>query len=180
MREVIEPTVAGMAADGAPYVGFLYAGLMIMADGSPKVIEFNCRFGDPEAQPVMMRLRSDLVELCQQALTGQLAGVELAWDDRVALGVVMAAGGYPASYAKGSAISGLSTLSAPGVKAFHAGTALVDGTVVTNGGRVLCVVGLGDSVGAAQTQAYAGVAQIDWRDCYYRRDIGYRAVARES
>lgn len=180
MREVIEPTVAGMAADGAPYVGFLYAGLMIMADGCPKVIEFNCRFGDPEAQPVMMRLRSDLVELCQQALAGQLSGVELDWDERVALGVVMAAGGYPESYEKGSEITGLSSLSTSAVKAFHAGTALVDGAVVTNGGRVLCVVGLGDSVRAAQAEAYAGVAQINWHNCYYRRDIGYRAVARES
>ncbi len=180
MREVIEPTVAGMSADGAPFVGFLYAGLMIMADGSPKVIEFNCRFGDPEAQPVMMRLRSDLVELCQQALAGSLAEVELLWDDRVALGVVMAAGGYPLGYDKGDVISGLAGMTDPDIKAFHAGTTVVDGEVVTNGGRVLCVVGLGDTVAAAQAKAYAGVSQIDWRDCYYRGDIGYRAVDRQN
>jgi phosphoribosylamine--glycine ligase len=180
MREIIQPTVAGMSADGAPFVGFLYAGLMIMADGTAKVIEFNCRFGDPEAQPVMMRLRSDLVELCQQALAGGLAEAELLWDDRVALGVVMAAGGYPLGYDKGDVISGLAEMTDPDVKTFHAGTTLVDGEVVTNGGRVLCVVGLGDTVAAAQEKAYAGVAQIDWRDCYYRGDIGYRAISRRS
>ena len=180
MREVIQPTVAGMSADGAPFVGFLYAGLMIMADGTAKVIEFNCRFGDPEAQPVMMRLRSDLVELCQQALAGGLAEAELLWDDRVALGVVMAAGGYPLGYDKGDVISGLAEMTDQDVKTFHAGTTVVDGEVVTNGGRVLCVVGLGDTVAAAQAKAYAGVAQIDWRDCYYRRDIGYRAISRQS
>ena len=180
MREVIQPTMAGMSADGAPFVGFLYAGLMIMADGTAKVIEFNCRFGDPEAQPVMMRLRSDLVELCQQALAGGLAEAELLWDDRVALGVVMAAGGYPLGYDKGAVISGLAEMTDQDVKTFHAGTTLVDGEVVTNGGRVLCVVGLGDTVAAAQDKAYAGVAQIDWRDCYYRRDIGYRAISRRS
>jgi len=180
MREVIQPTVAGMSADGAPFVGFLYAGLMIMADGTAKVIEFNCRFGDPEAQPVMMRLRSDLVELCQQALAGGLAEAELLWDDRVALGVVMAAGGYPLGYDKGDVISGLAEMTDQDVKTFHAGTTIVDGEVVTNGGRVLCVVGLGDTVAAAQAKAYASVAQIDWRDCYYRRDIGYRAISRRS
>ena len=180
MREVIQPTMAGMSADGAPFVGFLYAGLMIMADGTAKVIEFNCRFGDPEAQPVMMRLRSDLVELCQQALAGGLAEAELLWDDRVALGVVMAAGGYPLGYDKGAVISGLAEMTDQDVKTFHAGTTLVDGEVVTNGGRVLCVVGLGDTVAAAQDKAYAGVAQIDWRDCYYRGDIGYRAISRRS
>ena len=178
MRDVIEPTVAGMSADGAPFVGFLYAGLMIMADGSPKVIEFNCRFGDPEAQPVMMRLRSDLVELCQQALVGGLAGVELLWDERVALGVVMAAGGYPLGYDKGDVISGLAGITDPDIKAFHAGTTVVDGEIVTNGGRVMCVVGLGETVAAAQAKAYAGVTQIDWHNCYYRGDIGYRAIDR--
>ena len=179
MREVIEPTVAGMAAEGNPYTGFLYAGLMIMPDGTPKVIEFNCRFGDPEAQPVMMRLRSDLVLLCGQAIGGKLAGVELAWDPQVALGVVMAAGGYPGGYRKGDAIDGLD----PGQahpKVFHAGTSLRDGEVVTNGGRVLCVVALGLSVAEAQRRAYEGVAAITWEDCYYRTDIGYRAVAREE
>jgi len=178
MREVIEPTVAGMAADGYPYQGFLYAGLMITPDGAPKVIEFNCRFGDPEAQPVMMRLRSDLVLLCQQALAGTLRGVSLAWDPRVALGVVMAAGGYPGDYRTGDVIHGLDQGDHEDLKTFHAGTALMDGQVVTNGGRVLCVVGLGDDVAAAQRRAYQGVAGIRWQDHYYRRDIGHRAINR--
>jgi phosphoribosylamine---glycine ligase len=179
MKEVIEPTVAGMAADGAPYVGFLYAGLMILPDGTPKVIEFNCRFGDPEAQPVMMRLRSDLVEICRRALDGDLQGLELAWDERVALGVVMAAGGYPDGYRKGDLIEGLAGLDAGDLKVFHSGTALQDGRVVTSGGRVLCVVGMGAGVAAAQRRAYQGVERIRWRDRYYRRDIGHRALARE-
>jgi len=179
MREVIHPTLAGMAADGIPYCGFLYAGLMIMADGTPKVIEFNCRFGDPEAQPVMMRLRSDLVALCQRALAGELADVRLQWDERVALGVVMAAGGYPEAYASGEVISGLDAPVDDAVKVFHAGTRLDQtGAVVTSGGRVLCVVGLGDTVLEAQQKAYAGVVQIHWKDCYYRRDIGHRAINR--
>ena len=177
MREVVEPTLRGMAADGAPYVGFLYAGLMITPEGAPKVIEFNCRFGDPEAQPVMMRLRSDLVEVCQQALAGELQGLELRWDERVALGVVMAAGGYPEAYDKGDVIEGLGG-DTPQCKTFHAGTALADGNVVTAGGRVLCVVGLGADIAAAQTVAYRGVAQINWRDHFYRSDIGHRALAR--
>jgi len=176
MREVIEPTMAGMAADGHPYVGFLYAGLMITAAGEPKVIEFNCRFGDPEAQPVMMRLRSDLVDLCRRALAGDLAGAELDWDPRVALGVVMAAGGYPGSYRKGDVIEGLADVDADDLKVFHAGTRLADGAVVTNGGRVLCVVGMGDDAAAAQRRAYQGVERIRWRDHYYRRDIGHRAL----
>ncbi|MCB1683961.1 MAG: phosphoribosylamine--glycine ligase [Pseudomonadales bacterium] len=180
MREVIEPTIAGMREDGSPYVGFLYAGLMIAADGTPRVIEFNCRFGDPEAQPVMMRLRSDLVELCRLALSGNLAGVELEWDPRVALGVVMAAGGYPDHYEKGDPIDGLDDVSDPDIKAFHAGTVLQNGRVVTNGGRVLCVVGLGESVQEAQARAYAGVSRISWRNHYFRRDIGHRALAREK
>jgi len=179
MREVIEPTMAGMAADGVPYCGFLYAGLMIMPDGTPKVIEFNCRFGDPEAQPVMMRLKSDLVMLCQRALGGELSGVTLEWDDRTALGVVMAAGGYPEQYAKGEVITGLDTAAAAGVKVFHAGTRMDEqGQVLTNGGRVLCIVGLGETVALAQQQAYAGVKQIHWRDAYYRPDIGHRAIDR--
>lgn len=178
MREVIEPTIAGLRADGMPYVGFLYAGLMILPDGSPKVIEFNCRFGDPEAQPVMMRLRSDLVRLCQLALSGGLEGVRLDWDPRVSLGVVMAAGGYPERYEKGDVIEGLDRLEDPAVKAFHAGTTLLNGQVVTNGGRVLCVVGLGESVAAAQKKAYEGVRQIEWRDRYFRTDIGHRAIDR--
>jgi phosphoribosylamine--glycine ligase len=179
MRDVIEPTMQGMKQMGSPFRGFLYAGLMVMPDGTPKVIEFNTRFGDPEAQPVLMRLRSDLVDLCQRAVNGNLAGVELVWDPRVALGVVMAAGGYPLSYAKGDPISGLDDVDTDTVKAFHAGTALSGDQVVTNGGRVMCVVGLGERVTSAQTCAYAGVARITWRAEYHRDDIGYRAVARE-
>jgi phosphoribosylamine--glycine ligase len=179
MEEVIEPTIRGMAADGAPYVGFLYAGLMIMPDGCPKVIEYNCRFGDPEAQPVLMRLRSDLVELCSEALDGKLAGRSLEWDERVALGVVMAAGGYPGSYEKGDVIHGLDTVDTPEIKTFHAGTALQDSDVVTNGGRVLCVVGLGDTVASAQSKAYQGVSAIEWRGRYFRSDIGHRAINRD-
>jgi phosphoribosylamine--glycine ligase len=179
MREIIEPTVAGMAADGLPYTGFLYAGLMIMPDGSPKVIEFNCRFGDPEAQPVMMRLRSDLVGLCQQALAGDLAGVELEWDPRTALGVVLAAGGYPLDYQKGDVISGIDAINDSATKVFHAGTRLDDqGNVCTDGGRVLCVVGLGDDVLEAQRKAYSGVEKISWDRVYYRKDIGHRAINR--
>jgi len=180
MREVIEPTVAGMAADGHSYTGFLYAGLMIMPDGTPKVIEYNCRFGDPEAQPVMMRLRSDLVRLCQRALAGELAGLELDWDPRVSLGVVMAAGGYPDTYAKGDVIDGLDGVDAADLKVFHAGTRLEGRRVLTNGGRVLCVVGLGDDVAAAQARAYEGVHAIHWRNRYFRTDIGYRAIARKG
>jgi phosphoribosylamine--glycine ligase len=178
MCEVIEPTVAGMAADGHPYMGFLYAGLMIGADGAPRVIEYNCRFGDPEAQPMMMRLKSDLVALCQAALAGELAGLELVWDQRVALGVVMAAGGYPGRYRTGDVVEGLDVADADDLKVFHAGTRLADGQVVTNGGRVLCVVGLGDDVAAARHRAYEGVARIHWRDRYFRRDIGHRAIRR--
>jgi phosphoribosylamine--glycine ligase len=179
MEEVIEPTIKGMTSDGAPYVGFLYAGLMIMPDGQPKVIEFNCRFGDPEAQPVLMRLRSDLIDLCSDALDGRLAGRSLEWDERVALGVVIAAGGYPESYEKGDVIEGLDQADGPEVKTFHAGTRVSDGQVVTNGGRVLCVVGLGDNVASAQKKAYQGVAAIHWRDHYFRTDIGYRAISRQ-
>ena len=179
MAEVIEPTVAGMSADGYPYEGFLYAGLMISPDGVPKVIEFNCRFGDPEAQPVMMRLRSDLIRLCQSALAGALESVTLEWDPRVALGVVMAAGGYPGDYRKGDVISGLESGDGEGLKTFHAGTALLDDKVVTNGGRVLCVVGLGSDVAQAQQRAYQGVIGISWQDDYYRKDIGYRAINRQ-
>jgi phosphoribosylamine---glycine ligase len=178
MREVIEPTLAGMAADGHPYQGFLYAGLMIMPNGTPKVIEFNCRFGDPEAQPVMMRLRSDLVDLCRRAVGDGLDGAVLNWDQRVALGVVMAAGGYPGSYRSGDVIEGLDGIDAEDLKVFHAGTRLDGDRVVTAGGRVLCVVGLGSDVAAAQRRAYQGVERIHWADRYFRRDIGYRAIAR--
>ena len=183
MREVIEPTLKGMAADGHPYTGFLYAGLMISPDGTPKVIEFNARFGDPEAQPVMTRLRSDLAQLCLKAMAGELNGVELEFTDDVALGVVMAAGGYPLDYASGDAINGLSAdLSElhPDTKVFHAGTALKNDKIVTAGGRVLCVVALGATVLEAQKRAYARVDSMGWKDAYCRRDIGYRAVARES
>ena len=177
MQQVIEPTLAGMAADGIPYVGFLYAGLMISPTGQPKVIEFNCRFGDPEAQPVMMRLQSDLLAACQAALQGELANTELVFDERTALGVVMAAGGYPDQYEKGDVISGLGE-ELPDTKVFHAGTSLVGDEVVTNGGRVLCVVGLGDSVAGAQANAYERVDAIEWRDHYFRKDIGHRAINR--
>jgi phosphoribosylamine--glycine ligase len=179
MREVIEPTIRGMAADGTPYQGFLYAGLMITADGAPKVIEYNCRFGDPECQPVMMRLVSDLVPLCLAALAGRLDDAPLEWDPRAALGVVMAAGGYPGAYRRGDVITGLESIEADDVKVFHAGTRREGDRLVTDGGRVLTVVGLGADVAAAQRRAYAAVARIGWRDVYYRRDIGYRAVARE-
>ena len=210
MDEIINPTLRGMAAEGAPYVGFLYAGLMIAADGSPKVIEFNCRFGDPEAQPVMMRLKSDLAALCGAALDGELAHQTLAWDERAALGVVMASGGYPGEYQTGHPISGLAAAETPDTKVFHAGTALTedplgsasgpspgttggssggrdqqsasvdDRTVLTSGGRVLCVTGLGANVTEACAKAYRGARRISWQDARYRSDIGYRALAREA
>ncbi len=179
MDEVVRPTLAGMQSDGIPYLGFLYAGLMVMADGTPKVIEFNCRMGDPETQPILMRLKSDLAALCFAALDGTLGQRKAEWDERAALGVVMAAGGYPGSYAKGSVIDGLDEADSDTQKVFHAGTSDVDGNVVTNGGRVLCVVGLGDSVEAAATTAYAAVERIHWDGAYLRRDIGHRAIARE-
>jgi phosphoribosylamine--glycine ligase len=178
LSEVILPTVAGMAAEGHPYTGFLYAGLMIAPDGTPRVLEYNCRFGDPETQPILLRLRSDLAALCLAALDGHLDRVSVDWDPRPSLGVVMAAGGYPEHYAKGAPISGLPA-ETPTTKVFHAGTAERDGAVVTSGGRVLCACALGDTVAAAQAAAYALVDQIHWDDAYCRRDIGYRAVARE-
>jgi len=180
MHEVIEPTLKGMYIDGTPYLGFLYAGLMIMADGSPKVIEFNCRLGDPETQPILMRLKSDLVEICSATLEDTLDEAEAKWDERAALGVVMAAGGYPGSYAKGKRIAGLDEDFGDDQKVFHAGTALDGDDVVTSGGRVLCVVGLGDTVAAAANRAYDAVDKICWEDVYLRRDIGYRAIAREQ
>jgi phosphoribosylamine--glycine ligase len=179
MERVIMPTLRGMAAEGMPYTGFLYAGLMIDAAGNPRVVEFNCRFGDPEAQPVLTRLRTDLVELCERAVDQSLQGITLDFDPRVALGVVIASGGYPGSYRTGDIIRGLEEASASGVKVFHAGTRISDGRVVTNGGRVLCVVGMGDTVKAAQLQAYEGVFRIHFDNAHYRRDIGYRAIARE-
>jgi phosphoribosylamine--glycine ligase len=179
MAEVIRPTLRGLHEDGNPYVGFLYAGLMIAPDGTPNVIEFNCRFGDPEAQPVLMRLQGDLPELCVAALEGRLDRAEAGWDPRAALGVVMAAGGYPDAYARGEPIAGLEAAAHLPGKVFHAGTGLRDGSVVTSGGRVLCAVGLGESVAAAQAQAYALVREIHWNRVQYRRDIGWRAIARE-
>jgi phosphoribosylamine--glycine ligase len=180
MREVIAPTLHGLARDGNPYTGFLYAGLMIAPDGTPKVLEFNCRFGDPETQPVLMRLESDLVELCEAALAGDLQGIETRWDSRAALGVVMAAGGYPGAYRQGDAIDGLDAAARLPGKVFHAGTRAAGSRVLTAGGRVLCAVGLGDTVGAAQRQAYALVDAIHWDGMQCRRDIGYRALAREE
>ncbi len=180
MEQVIRPTVAGMAADGVPYTGFLYAGVMIDAQGVPKVLEYNCRFGDPETQPIMMRLQSDLVALIEAALEQRLDEVTAQWDERAALGVVLAAGGYPASYRRGDVISGLDAAAGLDGKVFHAGTAEDDeGNRVTQGGRVLCAVGLGETVTAAQAQAMQLVAAISWDDVYYRTDIGYRAIARE-
>jgi phosphoribosylamine---glycine ligase len=179
MREVIEPTLRGLANDGNPYLGFLYAGLMIAADGTPKVLEFNCRLGDPETQPILMRLQSDLIDLCEAALDGALERLEVRWDSRAALGVVMAAGGYPDAYRKGDPISGLDAAAVLPGKVFHAGTRAEGTQIVTAGGRVLCAVGLGDSVGAAQHQAYNLVHAIHWNLVQYRLDIGYRAMTRE-
>ena len=177
---VIHPTLAGLREDGINYTGFLYAGLMITPDGTPKVIEFNCRMGDPETQPIMARLNSDLVTLCEAALNGQLAESSADWDPRAALGVVMAAGGYPAGYEKGKKISGLLNSEVPDTVVFHAGTAMNNDDVVTSGGRVLCVVGLGNSVADARDIAYRRVDSIRWDNVYYRRDIGHRAIAREK
>lgn len=180
MDLVIEPTLAGMRADGHPYLGFLYAGLMIMPDGRPKVIEFNCRLGDPETQPILARLQSNLTDICLATLDGSLANQEAKWDPRAALGVVLAAGGYPMSYAKGLTISGLADAERENQKVFHAGTTLVGDEVVTSGGRVLCVVGLGETVAAAAACAYESADKIQWENVYSRRDIGHRAIAREN
>lgn len=180
MQEVIYPTVRGMAADGIRYTGFLYAGVMITADGTPKVLEFNCRFGDPETQPIMARLKSDFVDLLEAALDERLDQVSAEWDRRAAVGVVLAAGGYPDAYAKGAVIQGLAAAAQLEGKVFHAGTADQAGQVVTNGGRVLCAVGLGNTVTEAQVQAYQLVQTIHWDQVYYRTDIGHRAIAREQ
>jgi phosphoribosylamine--glycine ligase len=179
MQEVIEPTVRGMATEGHPFTGFLYAGLMIDEFGTPKVLEYNVRFGDPETQPIMLRLRSDLVELCQAALAGKLDTVRADWDPRTSLGVVLAAGGYPGSYRKGDVITGLPAETGT-TKVFHAGTVEVDGEIVTSGGRVLCACALGNSVREAQQATYQLVQQIQWEGMYYRTDIGHRAIAREQ
>jgi phosphoribosylamine--glycine ligase len=179
MDEVIWPTVKGMASEGNVYTGFLYAGLMIDQAGKPKVIEFNCRFGDPETQPIMVRLESSLVLLIEAALAQALDKVEARWDPRPTVGVVLAAGGYPGDYAKGIVIEGLADAAALDGKVFHAGTALKDGQVVTAGGRVLCATAIGASVADAQQQAYRLAEKIRWDGCFYRKDIGYRAIARE-
>jgi phosphoribosylamine--glycine ligase len=180
MQTVILPTVRGMAEQGMPFTGFLYAGLMISPDGETKVLEFNVRFGDPETQPIMMRLQSDLAELCLAAVNGELDQLDTQWDQRPALAVVMAAGGYPGSYTKGHSISGLDQANQDDTKVFHAGTAINDNQVVATGGRVLCVCALADSVKEAATAAYSGCDKIHWEETFYRRDIGYRAIAREQ
>ncbi|MGH8139202.1 MAG: phosphoribosylamine--glycine ligase [Steroidobacteraceae bacterium] len=179
MREVIEPTIRGLALDGMPYTGFLYAGIMIGPDGTPNVLEFNCRFGDPEAQPILMRLQSDLTVLCEAALDGRLNTVDAKWDPRAALGVVMAAAGYPEHARKGDVIEGLDRAAKPSGKVFHAGTRLQSGRVLTDGGRVLCAVGLGRRVSDARLEAYRLVESIRWPGVQFRRDVGYRAIARE-
>jgi len=180
MREVMLPTVRGLAADGIPYRGFLYAGLMIDGQGQPRVIEFNCRLGDPETQPSLFRLRSDLVDVCLSCFNGTLGVSPLEWDSRATVGVVMASRGYPDSSDKGKPISGLERVTREDVKVFHAGTRLDGGRVVTDGGRVLCVVGTGESVRAARDAAYSGVREIAWDGAFYRNDIGHRAIEREE
>jgi phosphoribosylamine--glycine ligase len=178
LREVIQPTLDGLKQDGIDFTGFLYAGLMIDSSGAARVLEFNCRLGDPETQPLMMRLKSDLVDLVEAALDRRLDRIKAEWDSRPALGVVMAAAGYPGSYRKHDAIDGLERAAGKDLKVFHAGTAVQSAKVVTTGGRVLCVCALGDSVAAAQRRAYEGVAKIRWEGVQYRKDIGYRAIGR--
>ena len=180
MEQIIYPTVNGMEQEGNVYVGFLYAGLMIDKQGNPKVIEFNCRFGDPETQPIMMRMQSDLVELCLAAVEGKLNTIKSKWDPRPALGVVLAAGGYPGDYNTKDVILGLPAEIDQDCKVFHAGTSLENGQVYTNGGRVLCVTALGNTVSEAQQYAYEQLKNIYWHGCYYRHDIGYRAIEREK
>jgi phosphoribosylamine--glycine ligase len=180
MDEVILPTVKGMADEGLPYTGFLYAGLMITADGTPKVIEYNCRFGDPETQPIMLRMRSDLVAHCLAALDGNLDQQKTEWDPRASVGVVLAAGGYPGSYDKGRPISGLPETGNNEFKVFHAGTRMEGDQVVTAGGRVLCATALGETVTQAQHNAYQLTRSIHWDGVYFRTDIAYRAIAREQ
>lgn len=179
LNEVIYPTVKGMNAEGNRYRGFLYAGIMVSEEGTPYVLEYNCRFGDPETQPIMMRLQSDLPALCEAAVNGKLASMNAQWDKRAAVGVVMAAGGYPFDYAKGDVIQGIDAAQALGVKVFQAGTATNEqGDTITNGGRVLCVTALGDTVADAQAKAYQGVNTIQWDNVYFRTDIGHKAINR--
>jgi phosphoribosylamine--glycine ligase len=180
LDQVIRPTLAGLREEGINYTGFLYAGIMITPEGIPKVIEFNCRMGDPETQPIMARFNSDLVALCTATLDGRLAEQRVEWDPRAALGVVMAAGGYPSGYDKGERIDGLPALVNANAKVFHAGTTMDGENIVTSGGRVLCVVGLGESVADAQAIAYAQTRKISWNNVYYRRDIGHRAMSRDD
>lgn len=180
MQMVIEPTVKGMRDEGNDFSGFLYAGVMINNEGIPKVLEYNVRFGDPETQPIMMRLKSDLVQHCLDAIDGKLDTTETEWDERTSIGIVLAAGGYPEGYEKGDAINGLEDTETESTKVFHAGTDNKDGNIVTNGGRVLCAVALGNSVTDAQAKAYQLVDQISWKNVYYRTDIGHRAIAREA
>ncbi len=180
IKNVIRPTVDGMKAEGNTYTGFLYAGLMIAADGTAKVLEYNCRFGDPETQPIMMRLKSDLVELCLKACQGKLNETSIAFDDRAAVGVVLASGGYPNDYEKNYPIMGYNEKVQGDCKTFHAGTSLLNGQVVTNGGRVLCATALGNTVTEAQQRAYQLAAKISWKDMFYRTDIAYRAIDREK
>jgi phosphoribosylamine---glycine ligase len=180
MKEVIVPTVEGMASEGNSYKGFLYAGVMIDSDGTPNVLEYNCRFGDPETQPIILRLQSDLADMCLAATEQRLDQIQVKWDDRAALGVVMAAGGYPIQYQKGDVIAGLPEAEEEGSKIFHAGTALKDDQVVTSGGRVLCATALGKTVSEAQAKAYDLARTVQWNGVYYRKDIGYRAVNREG
>jgi phosphoribosylamine--glycine ligase len=180
LQEIIHPTLQGMRAEGCPYSGFLYAGLMITPEGQPKVLEFNCRLGDPETQPLLMRLKTDLVDLCLAALQGRLANVEAEWDPRVAVGVVMTAEGYPLTYPTGEVIEGLPRVLPADCQIFHGGTQEHNGQVVTAGGRVLCVTALGDTFARAQAKAYERLKTIHWEHVYYRTDIGYRAIAREA
>jgi phosphoribosylamine---glycine ligase len=177
---VIEPAIRGLASDGLPYTGFLYAGIMVAPDGTPNVLEFNCRLGDPETQPVLMRLTSDLTRLCEAALAGRLDREQVQWDPRPALGVVLAAAGYPDSVRKGDVIEGLDAAARLPGKIFHAGTRLEGERVLTSGGRVLCAVGLGANVAAAQREAYALAQEVRFAGMQYRRDIGYRAIEREQ
>jgi phosphoribosylamine--glycine ligase len=180
MQKVIEPTIKGLVEDGISYTGFLYAGLMIDQAGNPRVLEYNCRSGDPETQPILLRMRTDLADLCMAALAGELHRVEVNWDNRTTLGVVMAARGYPDHYPKGEIIEGIHDAETDQVKVFHAGTAIENGNIITSGGRVLCVTALGDNVIEAQAAAYRSVRRIHWPNAYYRPDIGYHAVAHEN
>ncbi len=179
MANIAQPTIEGLVHDNCVYKGFLYIGLMVGDDGVARVLEYNCRFGDPETQPILMRLKSDLAESCEAAIDGQLWQHKLQWDNRAALGVVMACEGYPGRYQTGAVISGLEQADQKDIKVFHAGTRERDGHTYTAGGRVVCVTALGDSISAAQARAYASVADINWSGAYYRTDIGYRALQRE-